>query len=254
MIKILVVIFAGLALQGCASTMKLSPQALGTQQKIFKEGVESVISSKRAVVSVRPASSTHQSDQCPKIIVSVLNNTNESFNFSTEDIQASDGSHPLKVYTYDELVAEEKSRAVWAAVGAALGGAGRSMQAASSGYTYNSGTAAASAYGNNGQSAYGYGTYSGYTYNAAAVQQAQASANAQTNQEIAAINSHTENSLKNLDASALKKTTILPQTWYGGTVTIDPAKSTQNPHKITLIVTAAGEQHEFLLNDSKLEN
>jgi hypothetical protein len=251
--KLLTIAVFALLLQGCASTLKLDPQALDGQQKVYQEGVEAIISPKKALVAIRPSANTYSSEGRPTIVVTVLNGTAEMFNFSTEDVHVFVDGVPHKVFTYDELVAEVKRQQAWAAFAAALSGAAQSMNAANAGYTYNSGTYNASAYDNYGNRAYGYGSYSGYTYNAAAAQQAQAAANAQTQANMQAIKNQTEQSLSALSATMLKKTTVLPQAWHGGYVTIDKIPNKEQPHEIRVVVTAAGEEHEFLFNHFKVQ-
>jgi hypothetical protein len=62
------------------------------------------------------------------------------------------------------------------------------------------------------------------------------------------IQKKTRNSLENLDATMLRKTTVFPNNWHSGHVTIEKIPNPAQPHKIKVIVTAAGEEHEFLLN------
>lgn len=240
-------------IQGCASTLKIDPQALDGQQEIYQDGIEAVISPKNALVTIRPSTNTYSSEGRPTFVVSVLNGTEESFNFSTEDIHVFVDGVPHKVFTYDELVAEVKRQQAWAAVATAINGAVQSMNAADAGYSYQSGTTNAFAYDNYGNSAYGSGLYSGYTYNAAAAEQAQAAANAQTQANIQAIRNQTEQSLNFLGSTMLKKTTVFPHSWHGGYVTIAEIPNTTQPHEIKVVVSAAGEDHEFFLQHFKVE-
>lgn len=251
--RLLTIAILGFLLQGCASTLKLEPHALDGQQRIFQEGVEAIISPKAALVAIRPSATTYSSEGRPTIVVTVLNGTEEPFNFSTEDVQVFVDGEPHKVFTYDELVAEVKRQQAWAAFAVALSGAAQSMNAANAGYTYNSGSYNAYAYDNYGNRAYGYGTYSGYTYNAAAAQQAQAAANAQTQANMQAIRNQTEQSLSALGATMLKKTTVLPQAWHGGYVTIEKIPNADHPQDIRVVVRAAGEEHEFLFKHFKVQ-
>ncbi len=160
--NIAVLLLASSALfTGCASILKIDPQALEGQHEIYQDGVEVVLSSKISVVAIRPSTKTYTSDGRPTIIVSVLNGTEKPFNFSTENIQVHVDGIPHKVFTYDELVAEVERGQAWAAVAAAFSGAVDSMNAANAGYSYNSGTTNAYAYDSYSYGAYGSGTYSG---------------------------------------------------------------------------------------------
>lgn len=245
--KLLSITILGLFLQGCASTLQLDPEALDGQEQVYQEGVEAIISPKKALVAIRPQAKTYSSEDRPIIVITVLNGTQEPFDFSTEDVHVFLDGEPHKVFTYDELVAEIKREKTWAAIAVAISGAAQSMNAANAGYTYNSFTADKS-----GNSAYGFGSYSGYTYNAAAAQQAQAAVNAQTQANLQAIETRSEQSLSSLSVTMLKKTTVFPQAWHGGYVTFDKIPTADHPSDIRVVIMAAGEEHEFLFKHFKL--
>lgn len=251
--KLITLFFAIALLQGCASTMQLAPEALNGQRHIYQQGIETIISQKSTVVEIRPASNSYRSNVRPQFVVAVFNGTNQPFDFSTENIQVYSDEKPIRVFTYDELVQEARRKMAWAAVAAALGGYARTMQAANSGYTYHYGTTNAYAYGSNGQSAYGYGSYSGYSYNAAAAQQAEYAANAETAQEMQAINNAGAQTLSSLASTILKKTTVMPGAWYGGAVTMAPFPDPSQPHEIKVLVTTGNDRHEFMFKDVLLK-
>ncbi|ANT64710.1 hypothetical protein Ptc2401_00925 [Prosthecochloris sp. CIB 2401] len=54
-----------------------------------------------------------------------------------------------------------------------------------------------------------------------------------------------------LMATALRKTNVLPHAWYGGYVTLGKLPGAGRPHDIRVVVTAAGEEHEFLFRQLK---
>ena len=231
-------------LQGCATTLKLAPVASGEQKEIYQGGTETLISAKKSLVAIRPSANSYQSVQRPSLIVSVTNGTDESYNFGPENISASVNGQSVKVFTYDELVAEVKRQQAWAAVAAALNGVAQSMNAANAGYTYNSGTYNSSYYGS-GYSGYGYGSYSGYTYNAAAVQQAQSAANAQTQANMAAIKTQTDEALNQLASTMLRKETVFPQKTFGGYITLDKLPVPDSPNEVIIDISVGGEVHQF---------
>ncbi|ARM30715.1 hypothetical protein [Prosthecochloris sp. HL-130-GSB] len=252
--KLLSITILGLLLlQGCASTLQLDPQAYDGQEMIYQEGVEAIMSQKKALVAIRPEAITYSSEDRPTIVITVQNGTMKPFDFSTENVQVFVDGEPHKVFTYDELVSEVKRKQTWSAIAAALSGVARSMNAANAGYTYNSGTLNAYTYDNSGNGINGFGSYSGYTYNAAAAQQAQAAANAQTQAEMQAIVNSTEQSLDALSATMLKKTTVLPQALHGGYVTIEKIPIADHPRDIKVVIMAAGEEHEFLFKHFKAQ-
>lgn len=231
-------------LQGCATTLKLDPVASEEQKEIFQGGTETLISAKESLVAIRPSTNSYQSVQRPSLVVSVTNGTDEPYNFGPENISASINGQSVKVFTYDELVAEVKRQQAWAAVAAALNGAAQSMNAANAGYTYNSGTYNSSYYGS-GYSGYGYGSYSGYTYNAAAVQQAQAAANAQTQANMAAIKTQTDEALNQLASTMLRKETVFPQKTFGGYITLDKLPVPDSPNEVIINIAVGAEVHQF---------
>lgn len=242
-----------LALSGCASTLRVQPVAAPDQQTMYKDGTEAIISKKRSVVTVRPSDNTYTSEQRPTFVVSVLNGTDKPIVFSTEDITASAAGSPLKVFSYDELVAEVENQRKWAAVAAALSGMAQSMSAAQAGNQYTYGSYNTSYYGNRGYSGYGYGTYSAYTYNPAAAAQAQAAANAQMNQNFENINSSANAALSDLGRKILKKETVLPNEWHGGYVKLQQAPIPETSNSILLRVLLGDEEHSFEFMQTKVK-
>ena len=67
-------------------------------------------------------------------------------------------------------------------------------------------------------------------------------------ERINVIQNKTQKSLADIDANMLKNATVFPNKWHSGHVIIEKIPSPTQPHKIKVIVTAAGEEHEFLLN------
>lgn len=242
-----------LALSGCASTIRVQPIAGPDQQTMYKDGTEAIISKKRSVVAVRPSTNTYTSEQRPTFVVSVLNGTDKPIVFSTENITASASGSALKVFSYDELVAEVENQRKWAAVAAALSGVAQSMSAAQAGNQYTYGSYNTNYYGNRGYSGYGYGTYSAYTYNPAAAAQAQAAANAQMNQNFENINSSANAALADLSRTILKKETVLPNEWHGGFVKLQQAPPPEISNSILLKVLFGDEEHSFEFTQTKVK-
>ena len=199
-------------LQGCATTLRLDPVAIEGQQELYQEGTKTLISPKNSLVAIRSSTNTYQSSQRPTLVVSVLNGTEKPFNFSTEDIDVYVDNKHVKVFTYDELVAEVKRQQTFAAIAIILGGVAQSMNAANAGHTYHSGTYNSSYYSNYGYSGYGSGSYSGYSYNSAAALQAQSAANTQMLTNMAAIKSQTNQTLNQNTQTTNNKTKQTKQT------------------------------------------
>ncbi|ASQ90241.1 hypothetical protein CHL67_04280 [Prosthecochloris sp. GSB1] len=168
--KMLTTTILGLLLQGCSatSTLKLDPQTLDNQHKVLQDGVEAIISTKKALVAVRPGAETYSSQGRPTIVVTVLNGAEEPFDFSSDDVRVLVDGKPHKVFSCNELVAEAERLREGATIAAAL------------------------------------------------------------------------------QATMLKKTTVLPRAWHGGHVTIGKIPDVYHPSALTVIVRAADEEHEFL--------
>lgn len=252
-----------LFIQGCATTLQISPLASEDQEAIYQDGVQTLISKKKALVAVRPSATTCTSDERPTFVVSVFNGIDEPFDFSTENIQVEVNGVTQKVFTYDELVAEVKNAQAWQAVAVALGAMAQSMNAANAGTQYHTGSYNSNTYGSGSiyspsYTSYNYsgsthGTYSGVTYNPAAAQQAQAAVNAQTTQQMEMIRNQTEQALNNLGSTILKKNTVFPKSWHGGYVTVDKTKVPEFKNEIKVTVNVLDEDHVFNFKQVKMK-
>lgn len=157
---------------------------------------------------------------------------------------------PLKVYSYEELKAEEESRATAEAIAIALGGFGRSMQAANAGYQNGYGSF-------NSYNAYGgpsYGTYSYSSYNPALAQAAQNAAQAQTELELSNASAQSRANMEYLNGAILKDHTLLPGETHGGIVEVQLPSFAGAKTSIPLLMTveANGEEHNFLFKINRL--
>ena len=220
---------------------------------MYKDGTEVILSKKRSVVAIRPSANTYRSEQRPTFVVSVLNTTDRPITFSTENIVASVGGAPLKVFTYEELVAEVESQRTWAVIGAALSGAAASMNAAQAGNRYTYGTYNTNYYGSRGYYGSGFGTYSAHTYDSGAAAQAQAAANAQTTLNLQNISASAETALSGLSRTILKKETIMPNGWHGGYVRIQKPPVPERANTVSITVVLDGEDHYFQFQQTRLK-
>lgn len=234
-----------LFLSGCASTMTLQPIAAADQMSIYVDGTQSLISKGRSVVVVRPKHNTYTTKQRLTFLVTMRNGTDDPVVFSTENISAFAEGLPLKVFSYDELVAEVHRRRKQEAVAEAIAGIGRSISAARASNQYM--------YGNY-YSAGGFsGTYSGLIYNEAVAAQLQAQAQEQTRRNIEAIDLSARLDLSYLSRAILKKETVFPNMWHGGYVTIQQPHTPDNATSIILKVQVADEEHVFKFVQSKVK-
>ena len=120
----------GVALSGCASSDTVSLLASDGQQAITRDGAPSLISAKRNVVMLQSGGEEFSSGLRPHFVIAVLNMQPSTVEFSPTNVTAkvvdrTGTSRPLKVFSYAELVAEEKRQETVAAIGAALVGASR---------------------------------------------------------------------------------------------------------------------------------
>lgn len=245
-------------LQGCATYGSLTAVPTNGVRSIYKDGLDTLTSVKLNTVAVTPNSDRVKSGGRGDFTVAVNNGSTADIVFSTNDItaQSSSGSQsePLKVYSYEDLVAEEKKRQAWAAFAVALAGAANSISAANAGYSHTYGTYSGSAYASNGTSAYGYGSYSSTTYNPAAAQVALNEAQANTAANFAALEEQGQEHLRSLRTTILKKETIFPGDWHGGVVEVAMPRIADTPQEIRLDVNVGGEPHEFVFMLKKASN
>lgn len=245
-------------LQGCATYGSLTAVPRNGERSIYKDGRNTLTSVKLNTVAVTPNSDRVKSGERGDFTIAVNNGTTADVVFSTDDISAqssADGrTAPLKVYSYNELVAEEKKRQAWAAFAVAMAGAANSISAASAGYSHTYGSYSGSTYGSNGVSAHGYGTFSTTTYNAAAAQAAMNDAQANTAANFAALAEQGQAHLNALRTTILKKETIFPGDWHGGVVEVALPSVTDAAQEIRLDVNVGGEPHEFIFMLKKAQD
>jgi hypothetical protein len=93
----------------------------------------------------------------------------------------------------------------------------------------------------------------GVTYDVSSLARSQSQINSEMQAEKDAIERRTAQELSVADAVMLKKTTVLPDTWHRGFIAIEKIPDPTQPHEVKIIVTVAGEKHEFLLNHLKTQ-
>ena len=119
------VILLCVTLPGCVSYLAGSPIPLDGQETMFVDGKQLLVSNVGNSVAMGFQASPPDGGR-GVFVVAVQNGIGERFDFSTDNIAAaelnSDGSvkQYLPVFSYEDLVAEERKRQTWAAVGAAL--------------------------------------------------------------------------------------------------------------------------------------
>jgi len=249
-----------LVLQGCVTTIGIKSNPSDQQTTMYESGAKAVVSAKTNIVAVRPVSQSFKSNKKPSFVVTIQNGTSNQINFSTENISARNNNKLIKVFTYDELVAEVEKQKAIQAFATALAGAGRAMSAANAGNQYQHGSYNShsngniySPYGNASYSGNEYGTYSGYSYNAAAAQQAQAVAQAQTDKDFARIAANSESALSELGRTILRKHTVFPGKWHGGYIKLAHIELGEGKNSLAVVVDVGGEMHPFNFTLYKVE-
>jgi hypothetical protein len=261
--KGLFLVAVALVVCGCASNDRISLVADQSQQALTRDGVPALVSSKRHVVMLRPASAVVQSRGRPTFVVAVYNPGKRPVEFHAAGISAqfnaASGPASIHVYSYEELVGEVERKQRWAAFGAALQGVSASMAAANAGYTRTTGLYSGNTYGrytgslNGSYSASTTGSFSATTYDSGRAYAAQQYASAQTAANFAAIEAHGRQALDQLQNSILKDNTVLPGEWVGGIVVLDaPAKGGDGTATYRIDVNFAGEVHSFVVSQSKV--
>lgn len=244
---------AVLLVGGCASSDTVSLLASDGQQAITRDGAPSLISAKRNIVMFQSSGEAVQSGQRPSFVIAVQNLQPTMVNFSPAGISAKaidefGQTKPLKVFSYAELVAEEKRRQTGAAVGAALLGASRAYNASNAGYSNTYGTFNA----RNNYGATASGTYSASTYNSYQAYSAQQLASAQTSADFAHIRREGSERLAAMRGSIIREQTMRSGEWYGGTIVLEiPKKARDGSVGYVIDLEFDGEHYSFNVKQSK---
>ena len=237
-----------LIFSGCQTTtsVNLIPQV--NQKTSYSDGQEAIKSIlPNSIVILSSAFTEVKNGKRIDVIINVNNTSNNTFLLDTSSIEISTPNiGTLKVFSYDELVAEQKQKAKTAAILTAFAGAVNTMAASYSGYQTTTGTFNANTYGAYNTNTYG--NYTATTYNSAAAQQAINEANNRTTANLQNIQRTSSASLKNLKNSILKKTTMEPGMWYGGVARFDAPKLEKDENRFyTLKIKLGDDVHQFEL-------
>lgn len=208
---------------GCASNEIATFQAQAGQQSIVRDGQAALVSrGPTSLVLVRPALRQFQSGGRPTFVVGIYDLSPAPLQFRVADIQATQAVNQqvvqLKVFTYEELVQEEKNRQVVAALLTGVAAGANAYSAAHAGY-YNSASTVYTPHG-----AYQVQTV-GYSPTANAI--AQANASAQNEAMISATIDQGQQNLAALEQTIIKDDTLFPGEWYGGKLVLQPLASNE---------------------------
>lgn len=247
MIRIALLLIGFITLTACSTAYTVSVSPSAEQTTRYLDGIPVVISelAESAVVLIPPA---HAVEERGQLSVIAINRGVSPANFGTENIamKSADDAY-VHVYSYAELLDEEKTRQAWAAVAAGLAAASNSMQAANTGYSTSYGSYTGSTYGTYGGTPYSGTTYgSGYvtTYDPAKAQAAHALANQQNIsnlQDRQMTNTLNERRLQEI----LKTTTVFPGASHSGEVVFEVPKGTGESKYVSVRISMGNDEHAF---------
>jgi hypothetical protein len=219
-------------------------QAKPSQQAIMRDGQPALVSEKKnSLVMIRSATRQFASGARPLFVVGVHNLTKQPIDFQVRNIAvtqvAGDSSVAMKVYSYEDLVAEERTAQVVNAllVGAAIGA--NTALASQASYRTKTTTVHAPA--------------GSYTYQTATYSPSRAASahNRAMRQNVGLIKTAIKDGQANLAAlerKVIKDNTLMPGEWYGGTLHVAPpaeASSGAGPKRYSIALTVGPDRHEI---------
>src|SRR5690606_10465148 len=114
-VRVLAAVAAAMAASGCVHEVaRFTPQA--GQEAIYRDGNPAIVSRKPgSIVMIQPASRQFQVGQRPVYVVGIYNLGAAPLNFAmrgvaAQQLKGAEVDRELKVYTYGQLVAEEKAK------------------------------------------------------------------------------------------------------------------------------------------------
>jgi hypothetical protein len=212
------------------------------QSAIVRDGVPAIVSRRsNSIVMVSPAKRGEPANGRLNFVVAINNVTKQPVDFHVADISASqinsDGTlTALIIIPYQQLVTEENTRQVAAALLTGVAAGANAYSAAYAGYGEANGTV----YTPNGPASFT-STY----YDPGAAAAAQANASAENDAMIANTIETGQRNLAMLERTVLKDNTIMPGEWVGGQVHISPPYSGGASKHYMIDVEVAGDEHKI---------
>jgi hypothetical protein len=227
---------------GCVTTETVQFRPKAQQESLIRDGQAALISRrKNSIVMIRPAARQFQIGGRPVYAVGIYNLGGVPINFLMANVQVNqivnNQNLALKVFTYDELVTEERNRQVAMAILGGLAAGANAYSASRAGYYNNTSTVHTRS-----------GTYqvhtTGYSPTANAI--AQSNAAAQNEAMISGIVEQGQQNMAALEQGVIKDNTLMPGEWYGGQLHIQPLSSEGDGPKVYSISLLVGtERHEI---------
>ncbi len=234
--KALTLVAVSVIIAGCSTTYVTKPVITAGQQLRYNRGTPTTLSEmKSGSVEVSPLGV----DKDKRLVfgVAAFNGGSTPQNFGVENLSlsAADGSN-VQLLTADELIHRAKRKAAWAAFFYALAGAANAYAATATANTTTMGTV----YTPNGPA-----TFVARTYNPALAYAGANAAAAQTQYNIAAVESRLDQTISSVQGQVLQTTTVDPGSSYGGDAVADGLGGDDFPHNLVLTVHWNNEDHIF---------
>ena len=240
-LRVAAILWIAVLVVGCVTTEVARFQPKIGQEALVRDGRPGLISRKQnSIVMVSPARRQAQAGQRPIYVLAIFNAGRQPTTFLLTGVEVNQMrggqlAQPLQVYSYDDLVTQERNRQVVGAI-LTVAAAGLNTYAASRSGYYN---ATGTVYGPGGVRTF---NVSGYSPTANAIATARASA-----ENEAMIANVVETGRRNMDAleeNVIKDNTLMPGEWYGGQLHFDPpAHDSEKAFRIA--VRVGGEVHEI---------
>jgi len=238
-VRLSAAIAAAFLISGCVHEVaRFTPQ--GDQQAIYRDGNPAIVSRKAgSIVMVQPASRQFQVGVRPVYVVGIYNLGAAPLNFAMRGVAAhqirnGQVDRDLKVYTFEQLVAEEKARQFVVGLLTVVTVGANAAAAANSGHY----TAHGTVYGRGGPR---HVTVSGYSPTANAINQARAAS--QNEAMVGNVIEQGRHNLASLEQGVLKDNTMMPGEWYGGQLHIDPVL--EGDRKFRISIQVGPDVHEI---------
>jgi hypothetical protein len=239
--RLICICVAAAALSGCATNEVVRFQPKPDQQALMRDGQAALVSRrKNSIVLVRAASREFQAGERPVFVVGINNLSRGPLEFRLANVQATQIANgqrtQLKVFTYEELVEEERNRQIAEALIVGLA-AGANAASASQAGNFRTTTTVVGPHGPT--------TFTTTGFNPAAAAAAQTNAAAQNEAMISATIAQGQADLANLEQSIIKDNTLLPGEWYGGQLQLQPLAQSDGIKTYKIVLTIGADRHEI---------
>lgn len=241
--RALIVLAGALACSACMQEtvrFRASPE----QQAIMRDGQPALISRKKnSLVMIRSAQRRFTGGSRPVFVVAMRNVTKKPIDFSVGNVTvtqtAGADSMSMKVFSYEDLVAEEEDRQMVTGLLVAAASATDLALATQAGYRTTTTTE---------NSPSGTYTYSSRTYSPSRALGAYRSAIRRSQSMINAASRGARGNLAALEREVIKDNTLMPGEWYGGTLHVEAPADTggaAGPKRYAISMTVGPDRHEI---------